>query len=146
MLTFALLLFPFLCQNKYAVNEVDSHNRSRQSDLALEKWRVTQCVWMQLFTIVYMGINITSFWKLFRYGVKRDRCDKLFCIRELLERLAQYCFNDTFSPDIRTPVKNIPPFGEVDYGDIVSTCCALQSSSCISPSAAVSTISDLYGN
>ena len=56
-----------------AVNEVESHNKSRQSDLALEKWWVTQFVWLRLCTTVSMGINITDFWKLFRCGVKRDQ-------------------------------------------------------------------------
>ena len=34
---------PLVISNQYAVNKVDSHNKPRQSDLALEKWRVTQC-------------------------------------------------------------------------------------------------------
>ena len=34
---------PLVMSKKSAVNEVDSHNKSRQSDLALEKWWVTQC-------------------------------------------------------------------------------------------------------
>ena len=68
-----------------AINEVDSHNKSRQSDLALEKWWVTQCGWLQLCTEVAMGMTITNYWKLFRYGVKRDHYDKLICIREFSE-------------------------------------------------------------
>ena len=87
-----------------------------------------------------MGMTVTNFWKLFRYGVKRDHYEKLIVIRELLERLAQDCFNDAFSPDRGTPEKNIPPLNEVDDGDTVSTCLALHYSSCISPSAEVSTI------
>ena len=64
-----------------AVNEVDSHNKSRQSDLALKKWWVTQCGWLRLCTTVAMVTTITNCWKLFRYGVKRDRYDKLIVIR-----------------------------------------------------------------
>ena len=146
MLPFALLLVPLLCQKKSAFNEVDSHNKSRQSDLALEKWWVTQCDWLRLCTTVAMGVAITNCWELFRYGVKRDHYDKLIGIREFSERLAQDCFNNKFSPDRETPAKNIPPLDEVDDGDTVSTCCALQFSSCISPSAAVSTISDMALN
>ena len=67
-----------------AVNEVDSHNKSRQSDLALEKWWVTQCGWPRLCTTVAMGMTITNCWKLFRYGVKREHYDKLIGIREFL--------------------------------------------------------------
>ena len=95
---------------------------------------------------VAMGMNITNFWKLSRYGIKRDHYDKLIGIREFLERLAQDCFNNKLSSDIETSAKNIPPLDEVDAGDIVSTCRALQFSSCIYPSAAVRTISDMTHN
>ena len=67
-------------------------------------------------------------------------------IREFLEKLAQDSFNNHFSPDSGTPTKNIPPLDEVDDGDTVSTCCALHFSSFTSPSAAVSTISDMTLN
>ena len=50
--------------------------KSRQSDLALEKFWVTQCVWLQLCTTVAMITTITNFWKLFYYGVKRDLYEK----------------------------------------------------------------------
>ena len=82
-------------------------------------------------------MTITNCWKLFSYGVKRDHYDKLIGIRELSERLAQYCFNNKFSSDIGNTAKNIPPLDEVDGEDTVSTCCALQFSGCIYPSAAV---------
>ena len=146
MLPFALLLVPLLCQKKSAVNEVDSHNKSRQSDLALDKWWVTQFGWLRLCTPVAMGMTITNCWKLLCYGVKRDHYEKLIGIREFLERLAQDCFHKNFSPDGGTPEKNIPNLDEVDDGDTVSTCRALQFSSCISPSAAVNTISDMTKN
>ena len=98
MFPFALLLVPVLCQFFSAVNEVDSHNKSRQSDLALEKWWVIQCGWLRLCTKVTMGMNITNCWKLFSYGVKRDHYDKLISIREFSERLAQDCFNNNWDP------------------------------------------------
>ena len=125
MLTFALLTVPLLCQKKYAVNKVDSHKKSRQSDLALKKFWITQFEWLQLCTPVAMGMTITNCWKMFHCGVKRDHYDKLIGIRELSERIAQDCFNNHFSPDSGTPAKNIPPLDEVDDGDTVSTCHAL---------------------
>ena len=64
-----------------AVNEVESHNKSRQYDLALEKFWVTRCGWIQLCTTVAMGITITNFWKLFCYGFKRYHYEKLIGIR-----------------------------------------------------------------
>ena len=45
---------PLVMSKKTAVNEVDSHNKSRQSDLALEKQWVTQCGWLRLCTAVSM--------------------------------------------------------------------------------------------
>ena len=92
-----------------AVNKVDSHNKSRQYDLALEKWWVNQCYWLQLCTTAAMAMNITNCWKLFRYGVKIDHYDKLIGIRELSELLDQDCFNNTFSSDRGKPAKKIPP-------------------------------------
>ena len=100
----------------------------------------------EIVLTVAMGMTITTFWKLFCCGVKRDHYDKLIGIREFSERLVQYCFNNNFSPDRGTPVNNIPPLDEVDDGDTVSTCRSLQFSSCITPSAAVSTISDMTLN
>ena len=93
-----------------------------------------------------MGMTINNCWELFCYGVKRDHYDKLIGIREFSERLAQDCFNNQFLPDRGTPSKNIPPLDEVDDRDTVSTCRALQFPSCISPSADVSTISDMTKN
>ena len=90
-----------------------------------------------------MGMTITNCWKLFRYGVKRTHYDKLIGIREFSERLAQDCFNNNFSSDSGTPAKNIPLLDEVDDEYTVSTCRSLKFSTSISPSAAVSTISDL---
>ena len=70
------------------VNEVESHRKSCHSDVALEKLWVTQCSWIRLCTTVAMGTTITNFWKLFRYGVKRDHHDKFIGIREFLERIS----------------------------------------------------------
>ena len=66
---------------------------------------------------VFMGMTITNFWKLFRYGVNRDYYDKLIGIRELSERLDQDCFNNKFHliegprqityPPLMTPMMDI---------------------------------------
>ena len=72
---------PFVISKKYAVNEVDSHNKPIQSYLALEKWWVTKCVWLQSCTTVAMGMTITNCWELFHYRVKRYHYDKLTGIR-----------------------------------------------------------------
>ena len=70
-----------------SVNEVDSHKKSRQSDLALEKFWVTHRGWLRLCTTVAMGMTITNLWKLSQYGVKRYHYDKYIDTRELLEKL-----------------------------------------------------------
>ena len=114
--------------------------------MAPEKFWVAQCGCLQLCMTVAMGMTITNFWELLIYGVKRYHYEKLIGIREFLGRLAQDSFNNNFSPDSGTPAKNVPPLDEVDGGDTVSTCRVLHFSSCISPSAADSTISDMNLN
>ena len=42
-------------------NLVESHNKSKQSDLVLEKYWVTQCGWLRLCTTFAMGITIKNF-------------------------------------------------------------------------------------
>ena len=69
-----------------SVNEVDSENKSRQSDLALEKFWLTQCGWIRLCINVAMEMNINNGWKMFCYGVKRDHYDKFIGIREFSEK------------------------------------------------------------
>ena len=70
-----------------AVNEVDSHNKFRHSDIAMEKFLVTQCGWLRLCTTVPMGMTITNCWKLFCYGFKRNHFNKYISIREFSEKL-----------------------------------------------------------
>ena len=85
--------------------------------------RVYICGWLRVGITVAIGMNITNSWKLFCYGVKRDHYDKLIGTRKLLQLLAQYCFNNPFSPDRGTPSKNLNPLDEVNDGDTVSTLC-----------------------
>ena len=79
-------IFPVACtlvMYKFfgAVDEIESHKKSRQSDFALEKFCVTQCGWIRLYMIDVIGITITNCWKLFRFGVKRYYYEKLIGIR-----------------------------------------------------------------
>ena len=68
-----------------------------------------------------MGINITNFWKLFCYGVKRDHYENFISIRELSQQLSQDFFKNDFSPYVGTPAKNTTPLEDVIYGYIAST-------------------------
>ena len=74
---FPLVIYKF----SGSINEVDSHNKSRKSDLAMEKLGVNQCGWLWLCTAVATGTNITNFWKIFHYEVKRDNHGKSIDIR-----------------------------------------------------------------
>ena len=124
-----------------SVNEVVSQNKSRQSDLDPEKFWVTQCGWIMLCTTVDIVMAITNWWEIFRFGVNRYHYEKLIGTRELLKRLALYCFNHTFSTDTGTPSKNIPPLDEFNKVDTVFTCRALHFSSSIYTFTESSTIS-----
>ena len=104
-----------------SINEVYPHKKSRQSDLSLEKFWVSQVDWTQLFTTVAMETTINNSWKLFCYRVKIYNYEKKIGIKELLERLALDCFNNNFSTDTGTPKKNTPYLDVVDDGEIVST-------------------------
>ena len=120
---------------------MDSHNKSRQSYLALEKFWVTKCVWLWLCTTVAVVMTITNLWKLFRYGVKRYHYEKLIGIREFSEQLALDFFKNNFSTDTGTPAKNITPLDEVDEGEKFSTFRSLHFYIYAYPSKSVRTIS-----
>ena len=92
-----------------------------------------------------MVVTITSFWKIFCYGVKRHHYEKLIGIKELSGPDLD-CFNNSFSTDTGTPSKNIPPLDEVNDVEIVYTCRELHFSSSSSRSTEVSTIYDLTLN
>ena len=71
-----------------SINEVDSHNKSHQLDLALDKFLVMKCGWLRLCTTVATGLIITNCWKLFFYGVKRNSYDKFIGVREFSSIIA----------------------------------------------------------
>ena len=98
-LTLPLVVYKFFG----SINEFGSHKKSKQSDLALEKFWVTRCGWIRLRTTVAVGMTITNLWKIFRCGVNRDHYDKSIGIRYFSELLALDCFNDPFSTDTGTP-------------------------------------------
>ena len=51
-------------------NEVDSHNKSKKSNLVLDKLLVTQCGWLWLFMTVSMVMTITNFWEIIFMGLR----------------------------------------------------------------------------
>ena len=126
-----------------SVNEVDSHSKSRQSDLALDKFWVTQCVWLRLCNNVAVGMKINNFWKLFWYGVKKDHYDNFIGIREFSKRIAADCFNNTFTTDTGTLSKNILSLDEIDNEGTVSYCRRLNYSIYFPRNSEISTILDI---
>ena len=83
---------------------------------------------------------------MFRSGVKRNHYEKLIGIRKFLEWLALDCFSNNFSTDIGTPENNTHHLDEANEGQKFSTCRVLHVFSCISPSTAAITISDITLN
>ena len=57
-------------RNFSACNAIDNHNRMSQSDVALEKYWVTQSVYFRLTTTVELGIGITNGKLLFCNGIQ----------------------------------------------------------------------------
>ena len=108
---------------------MDSHNKSCQSDIALEKFWVTRCGWLWLCTSVAMGITINNFWKLFRFGFKRNHYDNFIGIRKFSERIAVDCLGNNFTTDTGTPENNIPSLDDIDNEVTVYTCWRLNYSS-----------------
>ena len=125
-----------------SVNEVDSHKKSRQPDLTLDKYWVNQSGWLGLCTAVDMVISINNLLKIFCYGVKRYQYDKFMGIRKFSERLTIDWFNNNFTADTGTPEKK-SLLDEVDFGDTVYNFCALIFPSSASSSTEDSTIYDL---
>ena len=126
-----------------SVNEVDSHKKLRQSDLALEKFWITQYGCLRLFTAVDMGMKISDCWKLFCYGIKREHHEKFIGIREFSERIAIYYFSNEFTKDTRTLENNITYSDEIDNEGTVSTCRILNYSSSSPRNSDISTISEI---
>ena len=118
-----------------------SHNKSYQSDNALKNLWVTQCGWLRLFTTVAMGMTITSCWKLFRYGVKRDHYKKFISIRGFSEQIAVDCFNNTFTTYTGMPANNIPSLDDINNKGTVCICQRISYSSSSPRNSEISSIS-----
>ena len=83
-----------------ACNAIDNHDRVRQSDLALEKYWVTQSGYFRLATTVALGMGITDGKLLFCHGVAEGNMDKKFLTLEYNNRTVYDCFNNPFTADL----------------------------------------------
>ena len=83
-----------------SVNEVDSHNKSRHSDIGMDKFRVGKCGCLRLCNTVAIWTTINNCWKLFCYQVKMYHYEKFIGIRKFSERLDMDCFSTPFTIEI----------------------------------------------
>ena len=65
-------------------NNVYFHNKSRHSDLALQKYWINQCDWLRLCMAVAMVMTIEKIWKIFFYRVNIYLYEKNIGIRQFL--------------------------------------------------------------
>ena len=89
-------VFPVVCTRLIGryfndCNEIDNHNRIRQSDLALEKYWVTHGVYFRLSISVALGIGITYRKILFYHGVSEINVDKKILTRDYNNRAVCHC-------------------------------------------------------
>ena len=59
-----------------ACNAIDNHNRMRQSDIALDKYWVTQSGYFILATTVELGMGITDGKLIYCHGVSEGNVDR----------------------------------------------------------------------
>ena len=93
-----------------------------------------------------MVMTITNFWKIFRYGINRDYCEKSIGIREFWNNLLFIASKILFQLILGSLTNNMPTLDEVDEGEIVCTCRVLQFSISSYPFTEVSTIYDITIN
>ena len=81
----------------------------RQSDLALDKYCVTQSDYFRLATTVVLGMGITYGKLLLYHGVSEVNMDKKTSTRDKNNSTVYDCFNNTFRSDFIIPDINLPP-------------------------------------
>ena len=76
-MTIHSLIFPRLLGRYFnACNAIENHNRMRQSDIAQEKYWVTQSGFFRLVTTVALGVGITYGKLLFCHDVAEGDVEK----------------------------------------------------------------------
>ena len=99
----------FLGRYFNACNEIENINRMRQSDIALEKYWVTQSVYFILATTLALSMVITDRKLLFCHGISEESVDKNISTIEYNNRMVYEFFNNTFTADFGSPDLNPPP-------------------------------------
>ena len=80
-----------------ACNALYNHNRMRKSDIALDKYWITQSDYFRLATTVELCMGITDGELLYCHGVAEGNTDKKISTLEYNNRTFYDCFNNTFT-------------------------------------------------
>ena len=104
----------FLGRYFNACNAIDNHNRMCQSDLALDKYWVTQRGYFRLATTVALGMGITDGKIIYCNGVAEGNVDRKISTWEYNNMTVYYCLNNPFTDEFGIPDLNIPPIN-FDY-------------------------------
>ena len=80
----------------------------RKSDIALEKYWVTQSGYFRLATTVALGMGITYGKLLFCHGFSEGNVDNKISMRDYNNRTVYDCFNNPFPSGFGGPALNIP--------------------------------------
>jgi hypothetical protein len=78
-------------------NVADSHNQSRQFELALEKRWVTHACWFWLATTL-IGMTVTDCWRAYKFAMP-NKNSKEITIKEFADRMAHDCTYNSHSSD-----------------------------------------------
>ena len=92
-----------------ACNAIKNQNRMQNSDLALEKYWVTQSGYFRLETTVALGMGIADGNLLYYHGVAEGNMDKKISTLEYNNRRVYECFNNPFTDEFGIPYLNLPP-------------------------------------
>ena len=93
---------------KYKIT-IGCGNRIRNSDLALEKYWVTQSGYFRLATTVALGMVITDGKLIYCHGVAEGNEDKKTSTLEYNNSTVYDCFNNPFTYDFGSPDMHIHP-------------------------------------
>ena len=81
----------------------------RQSDIALEKYWVTQSGYFRLATTVAFGMGIIYRKLLYCHVVSEGNVERKISLLEYNKSTVYDCFNNTFTNDFGSPALNLPP-------------------------------------
>ena len=104
------IVYPQLLERYFiACNSIDNTNRIQQSELALEKYGVTQSGDFWIATTLALGMGITDGKLLICHEIPKESVNKKIKTREYNIRTIYYCFNNNFPDDCGSSYLNLFP-------------------------------------